>query len=201
LAKNDAVLIADADDSCVGATAWLLESVGYRTLIATDGDAALRVAREKRPAVALLEIELPGMNGFELCRALREELGRSTAIALVSATRTTPIDVSSGLLVGADDYLVKPFDANLLLARVHALARRVSPNGGAPSGGGLTGRELEILRMLADGRDQVEIARALSVSPRTIGGHIEHILAKLGVHSRAQAVAAAYRMRLFNSGL
>jgi DNA-binding NarL/FixJ family response regulator len=198
LAKNPAVLIADADHACVGTVAGLLENVGYRPLIATHGEAALRVAREKRPEVALLEVELPDMNGFELCRALRDELGGSTAIALVSGTRTSPIDVSSGLLIGADDYLVKPFDPNVLLARVHALARRVAPNGAGPPAAGLTRRELEILRMLADGRDQAEIARALSVSPRTVGGHIEHILGKLGVHSRAQAVAAAYRLRLFD---
>lgn len=192
------VMVADADHASVDSVRAVLESVGYRSIGSTQGDDALRIARDERPSVALLEIELPRMNGFELCRALRDEFGQAIGIAFVSGTRTKPIDVSSGLLIGADDYLFKPFDPSELLARVRALARRVPANGAGRPADGLTARELEVLRLLADGLDQAEIARALSVSPRTVGGHIEHILGKLSVHSRAQAVAAAYRQRVFD---
>jgi DNA-binding NarL/FixJ family response regulator len=195
------ILIADADETFVRSLQTLLESIGYRTLAAWTGEEALKVAREERPLVVLLDVQLPLVNGYEVCRALRDEFGRTVAIAFVSGTRTEPIDISSGLLVGADDYLVKPFDSSELLARVGALMRRVAAEDAIAisNPASLTSRELEILRLLAHGFDQPDIAQRLSISPRTVSAHIEHILGKLGVHSRAQAVAAAYRGQLIDA--
>ena len=79
------------------------------------------------------------------------------------------------------------------------LLARLAPPAGAGSQEGLTARELEILRLLGRGLPQKEIARALVLSSRTVARHIEHILAKLGVHSRAEAVAFAYRHGLMGS--
>ena len=195
---SGSVLIADGDEAFVAAAHTLLENAGYRTLAAGTAEEALRIAREDRPLVVLLDIELPVLNGYEVCRVLRDEFGHAVAIAFVSGTRTGSVDISSGLLAGADDYVVKPFDSSELVARVGALMRRVTawhPTA-TSSPSNLTGRELEVLRLLADGLDQPAIARTLSISPRTVGAHIEHILGKLGVHSRAQAIAAAYRQQL-----
>jgi DNA-binding NarL/FixJ family response regulator len=191
-------LIADDDETSAAYLQTLLERAGYRTLMATTGDEALRIAREETPLVALLEIQLPGLNGYEVCRVLRDELGGTVAIAFVSGTRTEPVDISSGLLGGADDYLVKPFDPSELLARVCALMRRIKAEHpiATSNSHNLTSRELEILRLLADGLDQADIAQRLSISRKTVGVHIEHILEKLHVHSRAQAIAAAYREHL-----
>ena len=142
---------------------------------------------------------MPTLNGYEVCRALRDEFGRGVAIAFVSGSRTDTVDVSSGLLVGADDYLVKPCDPSELLARVGALMRRVeSVKGNGKSPRNLTGREIEILGLLSDGLDQKQIAHLLTISPKTVAVHIEHILGKLDVHSRAQAVAVAYRESLLD---
>ena len=194
------VLIADDDELFVACTRTLLESARYSTLSAATGEDALRVARAREPRVVLLDIQLPDLNGYEVCRALRDEFGQAMAIAFVSGHRTEPVDISAGLLFGADDYIVKPFDSHELLARVSALMRRVTADRAAASKhDDLTARELEILQMLASGSDQKEIAEVLSISPRTVGAHIEHILAKMGVHSRAQAVAAAYRRHVIDT--
>ncbi len=190
------VLVVDDDDLFVAYVQALLGEAGYRTLAAGTGEEALRLAREHAPPVVLLDIQLPKLNGYEVCRALRNEFGRALAIAFVSGSRTDTVDISSGLLVGADDYLVKPCDPSELVARVAALMRRVQPNGS--NARRLTSRELEVLRLLSDGLEQRDIAGTLSISPKTVGIHIEHILGKLHVHSRAQAVAAAYRENLIS---
>lgn len=188
------VLVVDDDELFVDSVCTLLDAAGYRSVAAATGEEALRIAREQTPAVVLLDIQLPKLNGYEVCRALREEFGRALAVAFVSGTRTEAVDVSSGLHVGADDYLVKPCDPSELVARVAALMRRVQPNGANHRN--LTSREVEVLRLLSDGLEQKAIAGRLSISPKTVAIHIEHILGKLHVHSRAQAVAVAYREEL-----
>lgn len=196
------VLIVDDDQAFLSFVQLILEGAGYSTLTATTGEDALRIAGAECPAVVVLDIILPTLNGYEVCHGLREMLGESTAIVFVSGERTGGVDVSSGLLVGADDYMVKPVDPGELVARVGALSRRVRAkrNGDAPEPTArLTPRELEILALLAEGRNQRDIARALSISPKTVGIHIEHVLGKLDVHSRAEAVAAAYRRNLIGT--
>jgi len=194
------VLVVDDDRAFSKFLRLVLERAGYETLEATSGEDALRIARACSPVVVLLDIVLPRLNGYEVCHGLREMLGDTAAIVFISGARTDPVDVASGLLVGADDYMVKPVDPDELVARVGALARRVqgmrSDGNGTGTAPKLTPRETEILEMLADGCSQRDMAQLLSISPKTVGLHIEHILGKLDVHSRTQAVAAAYRRNL-----
>ena len=140
----------------------------------------------------MLEVALPGLCGYEVCHQLRGQFGDGLPIIFVSGDRTEPFDAVAGLLLGADDYLAKPISPDELLARVRRLDRRSIPvvPGVAAK---LTRREMEVLRLLAEGHEQDEIAQELYISRKTVGTHIEHILRKLGVRSRAQAVALAYR--------
>jgi DNA-binding NarL/FixJ family response regulator len=110
----------------------------------------------------------------------------------VSKRGADPMDRVAGLLAGADDYLPMPFVPDELLARVRALTRRSGPSRAAARAN-LTPREHEVLGLMADGLGQADIADRLVVSSKTVGNHIEHILWKLGVHSRAQAIAFAFR--------
>jgi DNA-binding NarL/FixJ family response regulator len=194
------VLVVDDDRAFSKFLRLVLERAGYETLEATSGEDALRIARDCSPVVVLLDIVLPRLNGYEVCHGLRKMLGDTAAIVFISGARTDAVDVASGLLVGADDYMVKPVDPDELVARVGALARRVqgrrSDGNGTGTAPKLTPRETEILEMLADGCSQRDMAQLLSISPKTVGLHIEHILGKLDVHSRTQAVAAAYRRNL-----
>jgi two-component system, NarL family, nitrate/nitrite response regulator NarL len=188
------ILIVDGDHLSRGLMSRVLKRVGYITCEAETGEEALAAAKRERPALVVLEVLLPGVSGFEVCRELKDEFGEALPIVFVSGTRTESGDRVAGLLVGGDDYLVKPLDPNELLARV----RRLLP---ARLAGGnttrkLTTRELEVLSLLVEGLNQPEIAERLFISPKTVGKHIEHILPKLGVHNRAQAVALAVRDEL-----
>src|SRR6266511_2711756 len=141
---------------------------------------------------------LPDNNGFEICRTLRDEFGDDLPIIFVSGERVAPADRAVGLLVGGDDYLVKPVDPDEFLARVRRAVARSRREPAVPSTTtsrslDLTKRELEVLELLAQGQTQAQIASALVISPKTVASHVQRILAKLGVHSRAQAVALAYQ--------
>ncbi len=187
------VLVVDDDENLRELVTSLLERAGYATLGFESGEAILAFPMG-RPALVILDVRLPGLSGYEVCRELKDMFGSSLPVLLISGVRTEAFDRAGGLLIGADDYMVKPLDPDELLARVR---RHLPPPGrGSDAHAGaelLTPRELEVLGLLADGLDQGEIAERLVISPKTVATHIQHILVKLGVHSRAQAVAAAHR--------
>jgi two-component system nitrate/nitrite response regulator NarL len=193
------ILIVDDDANYRASVASILGRVGYQTREASSGEDALTAARGDRPSCVLLDVLLPGVTGYEVCRELRDEHGDTLPIIFVTGERTDPGDRVAGLLLGADDYVVKPFDPDELLARVRRMIVRSGlvgrRNGGdlSPNLFDLTKREHEILALLADGLSQKAIAEDLVISPSTVATHIQRILAKLGAHSRAEAVAVAYR--------
>ena len=184
------VLVVDDDQVICDMVASTLAEHGYSARRASDGREALYLIGRETPDVVLLDVRLPDISGYQLCRRLRDDFGDTIGIILISGERMESVDRVAGLLLGADDYVVKPFVFDELLARVQRLARRSRPIA-RTAVAGLTRRELEILRLLACGMDHVEIARDLVIAAKTVEKHIEHILLKLGVHSRAQAVALA----------
>jgi DNA-binding NarL/FixJ family response regulator len=186
------VLIADQDDEERAALARLLERAGFGVVEAASGDDALALAQERVLALVILEVPLHGMSGYEVCRTLREGRGKDIPVLFLSGTRTESYDRVAGLSLGADDYLVKPYAPEELLARVRRLVAKPRPKG-ARRAGGLTPRELEILQLLAGGQSPEAIAGDLFISSKTVATHIEHIFMKLEVHSRVEAVAVAYR--------
>ena len=197
--RQDAVLIVDDDEDLRATIATMLADAGYPTRQADCGVEALRIARLEPPALVLLDVNLPGMCGYEVYRLLRDELGDQFPIVFISGERTASFDRVGGLLLGANDYMVKPFAEDELLARVHnLLGRRHAPAARAIAAR-LTRREFEVLRLLAAGRGPDEIARLLVISPKTVGAHVERIYVKLGVQTRAQAVAVAYRDALLDA--
>lgn len=190
------ILIVDDDDNCSSLVSALLTRAGFSTIEAATGDAALAMARSHHPSVVLLDVNLPGVNGYEVCRELKDKFGQELPVVFLSGERTEPFDRVAGLLIGADDYIVKPFDPDELVARVRRLAVRTTVETSRRAEAGLAGlspREDEVFRLLADGLSQREIADRLFISERTVATHIQRILGKLGVHSRAQAVAVAAR--------
>jgi DNA-binding NarL/FixJ family response regulator len=168
----------------------VLEGAGYATRPVPSGEEALECAAAESLALVVLDICLPGISGYQVCKELKDEFGDALPILFVSGARTESYDRVACLLVGGDDYLAKPVAPDELLIRVSRLIRHSRPL--APSVvTRLTPRELEVLRLLAEGLGPHEVAGRLVISPKTVATHIDHILSKLGVHSRAQAVAVA----------
>jgi DNA-binding NarL/FixJ family response regulator len=192
-AFSGSVLLVDDDEQYLELVSTTLERAGYRISLARSGEEALALSRSERPAIVVLDVKLPGVSGYEVCRQLKDAFGDGFPVIFVSGVRTEAFDRAAGLLVGADDYLVKPFEVDEFMARIR---KHVVPGPGATQvetpTSALTPREREVFGLLADGLDQGEIADRLVISSKTVSTHIQHILEKLGVHSRAQAVSVAY---------
>lgn len=116
------ILIVEDEKNIVDILSFNLGRDGYDTLEALDGKTGLQLALEQDPDLILLDLMLPGMNGFDVCRALREQ-GRTTPVIMLTA-REEETDKVLGLELGADDYITKPFSMRELLARVKANIRR-----------------------------------------------------------------------------
>jgi DNA-binding NarL/FixJ family response regulator len=191
---------------------------------AADGEEAVRLAGELRPDVVLMDLRMPRCDGIEAIRRLRERLPAIKVIAL-----TTYVDdqsVIEALRAGARGYLTKDASAEEIgqaLIRVangeasidpavqhHLLQQIVSGPAARPPDGhkaddpplpaGLTPREAEVLSLIAEGLTNAQIASRLVVSERTVKSHVNHLLAKIGAHDRAQAVIFAYRSGLAAPG-
>jgi DNA-binding NarL/FixJ family response regulator len=194
------ILVVDHHPGARAFLSRLLERAGFDSEQADSCRAALDSAHKSRPQLVLLDVYLPDGSGFEVCRELRDLYGEELPIIFLSGERTEPFDRAAGLLLGGDDYVVKPFDPDELMARVRRCLVRVgAANPAATLDGGslqLTKRELEVLGLLAQGDDPETIAARLVISPKTVASHLQRVMAKLGVHSRVHAVARAYQMGL-----
>jgi DNA-binding NarL/FixJ family response regulator len=198
---RELVLVVDDDPGFRTLAQTLLERAGLAVEMAVDGSQAIEAARRAEPHLVLLDVCLPGTSGYEVYRELKDSCGETLPIIFVSGERVDSYDRVAGLLLGADDYLVKPFDPDELLARVRRLLGRRREGASMEVEAeelidGLTRREREVLALLAAGRSSKQIAHELVISPRTLGTHMQHILRKLGIHNRAQAVAIANRAGL-----
>lgn len=119
---TEKILVVEDEIALHETLAYNLQKQGYEVFLAGDGTSALEISRKIKPDLILLDIMLPGMDGFEVCRRLRSEM--STPVLMLTA-RDDEIDRVVGLEVGADDYLTKPFSMRELIARVKAMLRRV----------------------------------------------------------------------------
>jgi DNA-binding response OmpR family regulator len=170
-------LVVDDDEAFRTLSAGILEQAGYRTVQAASGEEALEAARAEEPMAVVLDVRLPGLSGHEVCRELRDRPGGGPPVLFVSGERTESFDRVGGLLVGGDDYLVKPFPPDELTARIRSLIRRAQERLRSR----LSEREKEILRLLAEGFDQEAIAARLEVNPSAVRADLRDIFSKVVV--------------------
>ncbi|MFJ9027762.1 two-component system response regulator CseB [Streptomyces sp. NPDC102274] len=134
------VLFVEDDDVIREATQLALERDGFVVTARPDGLAGLDAFRADRPDIALLDVMVPGLDGVSLCRRIRDE---STVPVIMLSARADSIDVVLGLEAGADDYVTKPFDGAVLVARIRAVLRRFGHAGGPAREAGGPGEPAE----------------------------------------------------------
>jgi DNA-binding NarL/FixJ family response regulator len=200
------VLIAD-DHPVVRQGLQVLLSVQDDILVAgeaADGAVAVRLTLELKPDVLLLDLKLPELDGVGVLRELSDR--RSPVRTLVLTSTADQALVALALQAGAAGFLYKDVDPDALVRAVRSVhdghtllapeAAGLLVAGGRPAAAGLgalTGREREVLALLADGRSNREIARLLRVSEKTVKTHVSSVLGKLGVADRTQAAVLAVR--------
>ena len=173
---------------------------------ATNGAEALRLAHEHKPNVVLMDLLMPVMDGITATAAIRRELPEIKVVALTSVLEDA--SVIGAVRAGAIGYLLKDTESDELRRAIKAAAAgqvQLSPQAAArlmrevrapESPEALTEREIEVLRMLAQGQSNKEIARSLVIGEKTVKTHVSSILGKLGVPSRTQAALYAVRIGL-----
>ncbi|MBG0775124.1 MAG: response regulator transcription factor [Desulfovibrionaceae bacterium] len=138
------VLIVEDDEDISQLLAFNLEGAGFKALAAADGLRGLELAREKKPDLVILDIMLPGMDGFEVCKELKRDAATIGVPVIMLTARGEEVDRIVGLELGADDYVVKPFSPRELLLRVRAILKRAAPAGDDRSRWVLEGLEVDM---------------------------------------------------------
>ncbi len=118
------VLVADDNDDIVALVTFRLERAGYTVIQARDGEEALRLTREQRPQLAILDLMMPRLDGYEVTRGIRGDQAIADMPVVLLTARSQEADVARGFEVGADDYIRKPFSPQELLSRVQAILGR-----------------------------------------------------------------------------
>ncbi len=140
----DSILVVDDEKDLVDLIAYNLEKNGFTVVKAYDGETALRHVRTRKPRLIILDLMLPGIQGMDVCRRIRNDPEHSALPIIMLTAKGEEIDKILGLEVGADDYMTKPFSVRELLARVHAVLRRSTLQKEAVEKGVFTYKNLHI---------------------------------------------------------
>ena len=207
LREREVILLIDDAPDTVRMIAEALDEAGYTVLVATDGATALKRLERSTPDAVLLDACMPGMDGFETCRRLKQAPGMRTVPVIFMTGLAETERLVEGLSAGGIDYLVKPVVPDELVARLQAHLRVARDMNAAMRARGedaepaaallrnpLTQREMDVLEWVARGKTNRDVAEILGMSPRTVNKHLEHIYEKLGVETRTAAVAQFARL-------
>ena len=182
---------------------------GYDVFTAADGIQALKILSQSKFDIILLDVMMPNMNGWDTLKEIRKHVETKDVPVIMITAVDEEQKMVTGLRNGADDYIIKPFILQNLLARMEAVLRRsrrqenlpkelpfTSPDKPLQT---LTSREKEVLQMAAKGANNKEIAEKLVLSEVTVKSHMNSIFKKLKVTNRTQAVLLAIQMNLIEN--
>ncbi len=206
------VLIVDDHDLFRTGLRNLLEEQGVEIVgEAASGSAALDVVRESPPDVVIMDLNMPGMNGVDATRHISRDAPLTRVIVLTISDQEQ--DVMDAILAGACGYLLKDASIQTLMQGIHSAAvgeslisphiagkvlqhvraTTAAPEAAATIRAELSDREIQVLKLIANGKDNAMIARDLHISPKTVKNHISNILMKLQIENRIQAAVYAVR--------
>ncbi len=190
---HGSILVIDDEPDIRSLVEMYLIANHYGVLAADCGQAGLAIIERQAPDLVVLDIMLPDMDGLEVCRRIRERC--EVPILFLSCLQDSE-KIVTGLAVGGDDYLTKPFDPNVLVARIQAILRRSRALPGPASGpegvgGVLTGQEITILQWVERGFTNKEIAERLGLKEGTVKVYNHVIFQKLNARNRTQAISKA----------
>ncbi len=186
-----------------------LPHYGYDVFTAGDGIQALKILSQNKFDIILLDVMMPNMNGWETLKEIRKHVETKHVPVIMITAVDDEQKMVAGLRNGADDYIIKPFILQNLLARMEAVLRRSRRQQNLPkelpftssdkSVQTLTSREKEVLQLAAKGANNKEIAEKLILSEVTVKSHMNSIFKKLKVTNRTQAVLLAIQMNLIEN--
>jgi len=194
------ILVIDDDPVMRSNLRDILELENLQPLIAVDGQAGLLAAQRETPDLILCDVLMPGMDGYGVLAALRRDAATARTPFIFLTAKGEHGDIRMGMNLGADDYLIKPVQAEDLLEAIAARLERAQQQAGfnpdfssaAPLEKlGLSAREAEILLWVAQGKTNFETSIILNITVSTVKKHLENIFAKLGVESRNGATLKA----------
>lgn len=194
------ILIIDDDPVMRGNLRDILELENFHPVLAPDGEAGVRAARQQPPDLILCDVMMPNMDGYAVLTALRMEPATARTPFIFLTAKGEHADIRIGMNLGADDYLVKPVRAEDLLEAIAARLERAQQQTGFHADFssatplenlGLSAREAEILLWVAQGKSNYEVSVILGVTVATVKKHLENIFTKLGVDSRNAATFRA----------
>ncbi|MCY7321980.1 MAG: response regulator transcription factor [Phormidesmis sp. CAN_BIN36] len=194
------LLLIDDDTNLILLVKDYLEFRGYEVITAENGRAALEVLEQETPDMIICDVMMPEMDGYSLVSAIRQDPKTSWIPVLFLSAKGQSQDRVKGLNIGADVYMVKPFEPEELVAQVESSLKQASrliqhkdSKGGdsmtkiqVPFDVELTPTELRVVQFVARGMANREIAEELKVSQRTIESHVSNMLGKTGLHNRTE---------------
>ncbi len=184
---RERILVVEDEENILELITFNLKKEGFVVRGVTTGEEALRAIRDETPALILLDLMLPGTDGFAVCRRVRADAATSSVPIMIVTARGDEADIVRGLDAGADDYLIKPFSPRVLVARVRALLRRRSRAESVPADGTIVRGDISI----HTGRHEVLVAgKPVSLTSSEFS-LLAHLAAHAGwVYTRAQIVEA-----------
>jgi two-component system phosphate regulon response regulator PhoB len=224
-ASGERILVVDDEPDIIALVAYHLVKDGYRVSTASDGNEAVRAAKQEQPALIILDLMLPGKSGYEVVEELRATASTKDIAVLMLTARREEEDRIRGLALGADDYLTKPFSPQELVLRVGAILRRMTKSSPADvlsigplqidrgehrvrvdgAEVDLTATEYKLLLLLAERRGRVQDRAKLlesvwdaapDIQTRTVDMHVQRLRSKLGAAGELVETVRGFGYRL-----